>query len=73
MENELDCNLKLSANYLFTKAPLQSNNHVAFVCKLISSCLFFPITGSVKILNLQELTEHTIVMHIQIQTPPLGS
>lgn len=52
MENMLDCNLKLSANYLFTKAPLQSNNHAGFVSKLISNCLFFSKTGSVNILNL---------------------
>lgn len=52
MENELDWNLKLSANYLFTKAPLQRNNHADFVPKLISNCLFFSKIGSVKILNL---------------------
>lgn len=41
MENELHCNLKLSANYLFTKEPLQNNDYAAFISKLISNCLFY--------------------------------
>lgn len=63
MENELHCNLKLSVNNLFTKVPLQNDDQVGFISKLISNYLFFPKTGSVKNLNLNKSTKQYI-MHM---------